>query len=90
MNTEGRMEIATKLAHALLRHSGSLSLAEIEALPTVQSREEALSVANRLLSDAQHDVEESATARMGAIGRQDQVLRLRSSAADAGRVSSPC
>ena len=78
MNSETRLGIATRLAYALLRQAGSLSLAEIEALPPVRSRQEALDVANRLLQSADGDVEESAAARMGPVTRQDQVVRLRS------------
>ena len=80
MNIDQRLNIGFRLAYALLRQYGTLSLADIEALPVVQSREEALSIANRLLSETGGNVQESEHARVGTLTRQDDLLRLRSTA----------
>jgi len=76
MSREDRLSAATRLAYALLRQSGSLSLAEIEALPFIEDSHEALAVANRLLQAGQ-GIEESEQARSGVLTRRDQVLSLR-------------
>lgn len=52
VSEENRLDIATRVAYALLRQSGHLSLEEIEAIPIVLDRDEALSIEARLLQVA--------------------------------------
>jgi hypothetical protein len=77
MSSLERLDLATRLAYALLRQAGSLSLGEIEALPAVLTRQEALGVANRLLQSPEGDVEESPAARAGAVTRDDHLICLK-------------
>lgn len=73
-----RLDLAARLAYALLRQQGALSLEDIEALPIVYGRHEALAVANRLLRSDVGDVEESSAARAGSLNRRDHLLCLKS------------
>jgi hypothetical protein len=70
------LDIATRLAAALLLQDGRLSLSEIEALPFVEGYEDALTIARRLLQA--FDAEETQRHVPGSQGVWETVIELRS------------
>lgn len=68
-------EVGVRLAAALLLKDGTISLSDIEALPVVESREDALRIVSQLLR--MMDAEERSERVPGRIGGWESVIRLR-------------
>lgn len=75
MNSSELHEVGVRLAAALLLKDGTISLSDIEALPVVESREDALRIVSQLVR--MMDIEERAERVPGRIGGWETVLRLR-------------
>ena len=74
--------LSTKLAALLLMHEGEIALSEIEALPFVDSREKALSIAASLASFFDVEMYQRKEVEGGA-NSWEYVIRLRAAVSTA-------